>query len=296
VKTALQLLIASVALAAPGLAAHAAGAAAAEDPIAVLLREREALSGEHVTTTPEVFSGALKVTVDITGKPRDEALRLVISALSDSGISLYRMQDGASQARRGGANQPNFAPHPADTKVGQLRLSDAPLVLVLNNLLHCAGKTLVISLDLLKGPGINVDAANITQSQEANILRDALHLQAGLLLDERPGGAFQARKDESFVAADRVLGAVYLESVTVGNVLGALNHVTHQSVAVPDGNSALVTVGFSYRSKKEAENLLRTALAAQAGIVLDDRPDGSLSLHQPERNETFAEPAAAPKP
>jgi hypothetical protein len=299
VKTAFPLL--AVALAASFWVARAADTQAGEDPIALLLREREALTGEKSEASPEVFNGLLKITADFTGLSHDQALALVNTTLSQDGILRIKQPDGTFRAELSQGNKINqpagFPSTPAtEPKVSVMQLTNAPLDGVLMNLLRYSGKKLVVSAALLKDKSINLYVANLTQSQAAGILRDALRQQAGLLLDEFPGDTLQARQDESFVAADRVLGAVYLHDVTAGRILGALYNVTRKSVVIPDGNSALVTVGFSYRSKKEAENLLRTALAAQAGIVLDDRPDGSLSLHQPERNETFAEPAAAPKP
>jgi hypothetical protein len=222
---------------------------------------------------------------------------LVNSAISNSGIAFYPGPNGIHQARRGGADgAPKTTPNP-DAKVTKLVFNNAPVTLVLNELLLFSGKTLVIPLELLDGPGLNLNLANLPSRQGAAILRDALRLQSGLLLDESPDGAFHARRDESFIADERVLGAIYLQNVTANDILGALHNLSMKQGARPqlDADQSLITVGFSYRTKQEAGETLRAALASQAGILMDQQADGTWEVRPSGRNEHLATPAAAPK-
>jgi len=296
VKTALQFLLAFAALAAPFGLSRAADTPPAEDPIAVLLREREALTGEQVEVTPDVFTGQLKVTVDISGKAHGEALRLVNTALRNSGIEWVQIDD-IKHAWRLGANPYKSAPH-LETKVSRLSMSNAPIDRVINDLLNLTGRTIVISLDLLNGPGLNVEATNVTQSHAAEFLRDALRQEAGLLLDETPDNGFQARRDETFKPNNRSIGVMCLQNASAETILGALHTLNTNVILLPypEANQRLVSVECSYRTKPEAEKTLRTALASQAGIVVNQQSDGSWEVRQSGRNEYIAAPApAAPK-
>ncbi len=296
-------LLAAAALA--GLALPARAADAPEEPIAVLLREREALTGVKVDIDPQLFTGLFKVTTDLTGKSSAEALAMVNAALRQSDVRIVNRPDGTAQAQfQGDRPRP---PAPPDATLAtdrtaplRMRMTNAPLDLPLKQLCRWTNRTLIIPADLLKGPSLTVVVPGpIPQSQAIVLLRDALRQQTGLILEERPGNALKARKDPAFVSAERITGCLWLQDATVASVLDEIKTASRKVVSVPpavSANPALVTVGFSYKSKPEVVTRLREALSQQAGIVLEDLPDGSLRVRTPEKTETFADPSAPPKP
>lgn len=299
-------LFAAAALA--GLAGPVRGAetaAAPEDPIAILLRERATLTGVKVDVDPQVFTGLFKVTTDLTGKSPIEALAMVNAALYQSEVQVTKRPYGTVRARfTGNPPHPSAPPDatlpPARPANLRMRMTNSPLDLPLKQLCQWTNRTLIIPADLLKGPSLTlVVSGPIPQSQAVVLLRDAFRQQAGLLLEEKTGNAWEARKDPAFVSAERMTGSLWMQDATVTRVLDEIKTASRKVVSVPPDVStspALITVGFSYKSKSEVEARLREALGQQAGIVLEDQPDGSLRVRTREKTETFTDPAAPANP
>jgi len=307
VKPTLHLLLVAALAILCLVVARAADAPAGEDPIASLLRERYALTGEEVVALPEVFTTQLKVTVDLTGKTHDQALALVEGAEHSSGIQISQLPDGTRQAslrQDGPPHQPAGAVATnAGAPIARITLRAAPLEVVLAQMLAWTGKTLVIPYEVLSDRrggtiSLSIQHPDVTVGQATGFLREIIQEQIGVVFDDLTDGGWQARKLDhpidrhdakqltaqtaAAAAGDGKVTKLYLNDAPIDLIIGQLGQWSGKTIYASPEVSAVKfknRVALTNVTAAEATGLLVEFLEKQAGIVFDELPDGLWLVH-----------------